>query len=185
VTAERLLEQDGLADLSLRNVARVAGVSHTAPYRHFRDKTGLFSALAQVGFKRLAEGMHAARSRNPRDPVMQLREAGLTYVTLAVDHPELTNLMFGGILKADQDPELQTACDDAFGALMFIVENGQKAGIYKDRETNDLALTAWAAVHGLAMLIIGGKLTEATKLEIPLENLTDTVGELLLFGMLK
>jgi AcrR family transcriptional regulator len=182
--SERLLEESGIAGLSLRNVAREAGVSHTAPYRHFRDKTGLLSALAQVGFERLAEGMHLARRSHPNDPMLQLRDAGITYVKLAVDHPEMTNLMFGGMLKADQDPDLQIACDAAFEALVAIVKNGQNAGIYKPRDTMDLALAAWAAVHGLAMLITGGKLTEATKREIPVGDLTETVGELLLLGML-
>jgi AcrR family transcriptional regulator len=183
-TAEKLLEEHGVAGLSLRNVAGNSGVSHTAPYRHFRDKTGLLSALAEVGFQRLAEAMTKARLDFPEDPVLQLHAAGTTYVKLAVDHPEMTNLMFGGVLKLQENPDLQHACDAAFEVLVRIIENGQKAGIYKPRPTLDLALAAWSAVHGLSMLITGGKLVEATKIEKPTEILAATVKKVLLSGML-
>lgn len=183
-TAEHLVEKHGVADLSLRKVAREAGVSHTAPYRHFRDKIGLMSSLAQVGFERLTEGMNAAITRYPDDPAAQLRDGGMTYVKLAVNHPEMTNLMFGGALKADEDADLKSACDTAFEVLVRIIENGQNAGIYKPRETLDLALAAWSSVHGLSMLITGGKLAEAAQIDKPVEMLATAVGEILLSGML-
>lgn len=183
--AERLLEQSGVARLSLRNVAREAGVSHNAPYRHFRDKTALLAGLAQVGFSRLAEAMIEAEQRYSEDPAAQIRQAGLSYVSLAVRSPEMTNLMFGGIPREDLGPDFQDACDTAFAGLVKIIENGQRTGIYGEKDTMDLAMAAWSAVHGLAALISTGSLKEAIKSEPSVESLVDAVGDILFFGMLK
>jgi len=183
-TAEQLLEAHGVAGLSLRNVARQSGVSHTAPYRHFRDKIGLLSALAEIGFKRLAKAMTEVSLEYPEDPSLQLNKAGTAYVKLAVDHPEMTNLMFGGILKDCKGLELQRASDSAFEGLVGIIENGQKTGIFKPRATLDMVMAAWSTVHGLAMLISAGKLDEATNIKKSPEILATTVGEILISGML-
>lgn len=183
---ERLLAKEGVVGLSLRNLAKEAGVSHSAPYRHFRDKRALLSAIAKTGFERLAEAMGKAEQLHPDDPAKQLRAAGIGYVTLAVDNPETTNLMFGGAIKPDEkDVELMEAGDKAFQGLVHIIENGQQVGIYKKRETMELALAAWSSTHGLALLITTGKLKDAASSEDQVTQMAASVCEILARGMLK
>jgi AcrR family transcriptional regulator len=157
--AARLLREKGVGGLSLREVARVTGVSHAAPYRHFKDKAALLAAVAEAGFAELTAGCRRAEAANSDAPARQLVDAGVGYVLLAVRNPERTQLMFGGALApADWTPELHRAATDAFAALEHIIENGQRAGAYRGGETRELALAAWSAVHGLAMLVTAGQL---------------------------
>jgi len=183
---ERLLRRNGVAELSLRKVAGEAGVSHTAPYRHFQNKRALLSALAQAGFDRLAQAMRAAEAKYPDDPRRQLQEAGVAYVLLAVRHPETTQLMFGGILDpGEDDPKLKEFGGKAFQGLLKIVSNGQQAAIYRDRDTMELALAAWSLVHGLAMLLTAGQLRDTVTTEAEITRLVADLGELLQAGMLQ
>src|SRR5690349_3579164 len=87
--AGRVLEKEGPAALSLRELARRAGVSHNAPYRHFADREALLAALAADGFRMLGEVLGVASSRH----------RGEAYVRFALEHPQLFRLMFGGHLS--------------------------------------------------------------------------------------
>src|SRR5919106_3067320 len=86
-TAAKILEKQGLVALSLRELARLAGVSHNAPYRHFPDRDSLLAALAAEGFELLGDALQS----RPR------REMGEAYVEFALAHPERFRLMFGGL----------------------------------------------------------------------------------------
>ncbi|WP_052813229.1 TetR/AcrR family transcriptional regulator [Desulfonatronum thioautotrophicum] len=183
--AEELLEKQGVAGLSLRSVSRAANVSHAAPYRHYQDKTDLLKDLAYSGYERLAAALELAARNHDGDPVGQLMAAGRAYVTLAVRSPELTNLMFGGLPVSEMDADLQLVCDRAFAGLVKIIEEGQQAGIYEEENTLILAVSAWSTVHGLASLICTGSISEATKTEQGIDQLTHSVCATLLRGMLK
>ncbi len=181
----QLLREKGVAGLSLREAARLAGVSHTAPYRHFKDKAALLIAIAELGFIRLAESQEEAAAAYPDDPRQQLITSGIAYVRLAVENPEITQLMFGGgLCKDDFSPGLQEAGQRAFGGLMHIIENGQKAGIYKPMETRSLALVAWTSVHGLSMLITAGHLQDESGSAEQIDSLAKTITSTVLTGML-
>src|SRR5690606_1048602 len=97
---------------------KVAGVSHSAPYRHFQDKNELMIAIAGAGFRALAEETARAGKSFSGQPEKQLIAAGVAYVKLAVAHPERTSLMFGGII--DCSAELGQAGQEAFLALVKI-----------------------------------------------------------------
>src|SRR5262245_23167774 len=103
-----LLEKQGIAALSLRETARLAGVSHAAPYRHFPDKDTLLAALAAEGFELLRQSL-AARAA---------REWGEGYVMFALAHPHRFRLMFGGQLRFDDYPELRRSAEQGYQALM-------------------------------------------------------------------
>lgn len=184
--AESLLAKHGIAGLSLREVAKAAGVSHTAPYRHFRNKTALVEALAAEGFRQLQSGCDAAQRRYPKDPARQLVEAGMAYLSLATTKPAVVHLMFGGVISLESGGEdLRRAADVAWESLMRIVRNGQAAGIYRKAAPFDLTLAAWSMVHGLALMITAGLLdTEATT-PAQIRRLGKTVADILLFGMYK
>ena len=181
----RLLEKRGATHLSLRELAKEAGVSHTAPYRHFKDKASLLTALAQVGYERLAEAMEATACQFADDPRRQIREAGIAYILMAVRNPQLFHLMFGGIVKTTEyTPELNQAAQRAFGGLTKIINNGQEAGIYRSQDGAGLALAAWSLVHGLSTLVNAGLLQSSPSSEEQLSAIADSVCNHLLCGML-
>jgi len=166
--AERLLEERGAAGVSLREVCQYAGVSHAAPYRHFRDKAALMESVAQAGFDQLGEMTREARERHPGDPVRQLRDAGVAYVLWATDNPERTRLMFGGLMKSEQiDEGLHASAEAAYEEIYRIIDDGRRDGVFSGARTDDIVLSCWSAVHGLTMLILGsGKLVPAGEKEI-------------------
>ena len=159
--AGRLLEESNVAKLSMRAVAKEVGVSHTAPYRHFKDKESLLAGIAGQGFQMLSAQMATATATLPHDPAGQILQAGYAYVELALTHPQCTQLMFGGILPCDDTyPELRSAGQNAFQGLKTIIEDGQRSGIFKAGDIELLSLSVWSGIHGLTLLLVGGNLPE-------------------------
>lgn len=140
-SARGILEE-GASDLSLRAVARRAGVSHAAPYRHFPNHEALLVELAKEGFVELREELVAAAGQKGVE-LDRIANIGAAYMRFAAKRPALARLMFGPQLpNRDSFPEL-TAAADAIGN-----EIGNAL------HDNALGLAVWAAVHGLAMLIL-------------------------------
>jgi len=140
--ARKILEEESLAQLSLRAVARRAGVSHAAPYRHFPNHESLLVELAIEGFVELRAELQAAGSSTGAESD-RIAKIGAAYMRFVVRRPELTSLMFGPQLpNRDAFPELGTAAD-AIGAEIGAALHDSALG-----------LAVWAAVHGLAMLIL-------------------------------
>ena len=164
--AIRLIAEVGPAGFTLREVARRAGVSHNAPYRHFRDRDDLMAAVAAQGFRELtkamvrgAEGLAPARDR--------LKQAGLAYVRYALRRPQHFTVMFDAPSFTDTEhPDSAEAGERAFGTLVNFVEACQKEGTLSSVDTLQLALLAWSTVHGIAKLAIAGRLPFRTKAEI-------------------
>ena len=181
--AENLLEERSSAGLSLREVAKRAGVSHAAPYRHFHDKAALLDAIAQTGFERLSERMRQSYEGHPADPEAQLREAGQAYVGWATERPERTRLMMGGLMR--EDPLctcLHAAAEDSFAWIFRIIDEGRTAGVFGGPDTDTVVLSAWSTVHGLTMLILNsGKVRAETPAQIA--ALTERVCDTLVSGL--
>jgi AcrR family transcriptional regulator len=149
-SARRILEKDGIAHLSLRRVARAAGVSPAAPYHHFADKQALLDAIATQGFAALTAEMRA-RMAKESDPAGRLDASGVGYVVFAVENPTLFQLMFSG---DGQDPSGETALkksrDSAYGVLQAAVADTSVDGT----ATPLVCLRLWSLVHGIAKLIV-------------------------------
>lgn len=140
--ARAILEEKSLADLSLRAVARKAGVSHAAPYRHFPNHEALLVELATEGFVVLKDELVAA-SRRSATKSDRITAIGGAYMRFAAKRPAQTRLMFGPQLpNRDKYPALGDAAD-AIAAEIGVALNDPALG-----------LAVWAAVHGLAMLIL-------------------------------
>ena len=156
-TAAEILVEQGVTKLSLRGAARRAGVSQTAPYRHFRDKTALLAALAAGGFHELAEAMRRHASAAEERP-QRLLATGQAYVSFALEKSALFRLMFGPEVpdKASY-PELKAAASEAFTVLTQEVSREQMP----ETEAFDRAVAAWSLVHGLATLLIDGQIRTA------------------------
>ncbi len=179
-----LIEEKNIASLSLREIAKIVGVSHTAPYRHFKDKESLLAGIAGVGFNQLTKQLAATVESHANDPAAQLQGAGHGYVRLAMQNPQCTQLMFGGILPCDDTyPELRASGDAAFDGLKTIIEEGQASGVFKQGDVETLALAAWSTIHGLALLLIGGNLPEILSMPVDVQQITNAVTTTLLEGL--
>ncbi|GAT01470.1 TetR family transcriptional regulator [Mycolicibacterium fortuitum subsp. acetamidolyticum] len=140
--AAALVAERGADGISLRELARAAGVSHAAPAHHFTDRRGLFTALATEGFELLAAALTDARP--------QFIDAAKAYVRFALDHPGHYEVMFDKSLYDDTDPDL-VAASSAAGA-----ELNRGVGTLVDpkaaADPAGAALAAWSLVHGFSML---------------------------------
>jgi AcrR family transcriptional regulator len=153
-TASRMLERSGVAEISLREIAKEIGVSHQAPYKHFASKADVLLAIRNAGFKKLADETRLATAKHPRSPRLQLEAAALAYVRLALESPAVYQLMFGGHIRPDQvADEHQSDAIDAFAALARIF---QPTGEPFTEATKLRTRLVWAMVHGIASLRING-----------------------------
>ncbi len=181
-----LLAQFGVAGLSLRGVAKAAGVSNTAPYRHFASKTALLEAVATEGFNRLITVCAMAVRSHPTNPKRQLEEAGIGYLAFALEQPETIQLMFGGVLDLwNCGDELKQSADAAIMSLSTIIDNGRKKGIYRQASTMDLLLAAWSMIHGYLMLVTAGLLRDLAETPQKIEHFGRMLSKTLLVGLLK
>jgi AcrR family transcriptional regulator len=145
--------------LTLRAVGRRARVSRTAPYHHFTDKRGLLAAIAEEGFRALAEEMRGAAADHGGDPLSRLQALGQAYVAFARAHPAHFRVMFGPDVGDDAaHSALQAATAEAFGLLPKAVIDCQRAGLVFGGDPVTLAGRLWAAAHGVAWLLLDGKL---------------------------
>jgi AcrR family transcriptional regulator len=157
LAAIRLIAEVGPTAFTLREVARRAGVSHNAPYRHFRDRDDLMAAVAAQGFRELTLAMVEASARQS-DPVERLKRAGLGYVAFALRRPEHFTVMFDAPRSRRKHPESSEAGDQAFATLLGLVKGCQDAGRLPSGDSHQMALLAWTMVHGIAKLAITGRL---------------------------
>jgi AcrR family transcriptional regulator len=149
-----LLEERGESALSLRAVARRAGVSPAAPYRHYADREALVSAIAAVGYRELAERLAAAH-RSPSTPE-QLASVAIAYVQFALERPALFRIMFGEPCDRDNDDRVAATA----AVSTYVRSIAERTFPQADPEA--LATAIWALVHGLAFLYLDGKLDAST-----------------------
>jgi AcrR family transcriptional regulator len=157
-TALEQISRNGVRALSLRDVARRAGVSHTASYRHFSSKESLLAAIAEQGFRRLSAAMRAAILPHADDPVAALQASGVAYVEFGVSYPEHLSVMFSVQIAQENYPGLAEISEEAYGLLTSIVRDGLQAGGLRGTDERTITLATWSIVHGLAQLITGGRL---------------------------
>jgi AcrR family transcriptional regulator len=142
----RLVAEGGADEVTIRGVARLAGVSHTAPLHHFRDRDELVAAVAQVGFDRLVDDASAAIDDTALDPLERLTRYGEAYIRRAVETPGLYRLMFDA-----------AACEVGYEAYEMLIRLVAASGL-GGADPDPTALLLWAQVHGLAGLYAEGKL---------------------------
>jgi AcrR family transcriptional regulator len=150
--AQAIVESEGLAALSLRAVARRAGVSPAAPYHHFPDKQALLDAVAERGFDALTAAM-TERMDRASGSAARLDASGIGYVAFAVANPALFSLMFSHV---GQNPAagqtLELARQRAYGVLQQAADAASGAA----KAGPEQCLRLWAMVHGIAKLILEG-----------------------------
>jgi AcrR family transcriptional regulator len=145
------ITETGPSGVSLRDLARRAGVSHAAPAHHFGDKAGLLTAVAAEGYDLLGDALIDAQQRTG-----EFREVGVAYVRFAVDHRAHFEVMFRPDLYHPDDPAVRTARDRAGQALAEGIRSLSQA--QTGPEARLAGLAAWSLVHGFATLWLTGAL---------------------------
>lgn len=173
-----LVRERGIDGLTLRGVARRAGVSHTAPYHHFADKGALVSALAEESFARFTETFRETAARTEGGHLDRIRAIGAAYVRFAFEDPERFKLMWRPELRSvGDDSAVDVAGLASYQVLIDEVAAGQSAGEIREEDTGLLSLAAWSVVHGFAVLVIDGplrdQLTAWSQVEPVLESVLD------------
>lgn len=163
--AIRLIAEVGPAGFTLREVARRAGVSHNAPYRHYSDREELLAAVAAQGFRELDEAMRNA-GRHQGTGVARLKRAGLAYVEFALRRPEHFTVMFDAAVSERKTPDSAQAADQAFGTLLGLVKSCQDEGRLPSGDVHQFALFAWSMVHGVAKLATAKRLPYESTAEV-------------------
>jgi AcrR family transcriptional regulator len=160
--AETVLERDGLSGLTLRAVAREAGVSHAAPTHHFGDLTGLISELAAIGFRQFNEAMEAAGAAGT-SPLEKSMARAKGYVAYARAYPGMYGLMFRTERLDMTRPALREAADASFARLAGVIGATRHEHIAEEALSLDQAAAiarAWSLVHGFTMLLLDGRLAD-------------------------
>ncbi len=147
------VEAVGAAGVSMREIARRAGVSHGAPAHHFGDKTGIFTAIATEGFRMAADAI-APAAEGP----FGFLNGGAMYVAFAIGHPGHFEVMYRPGLYRTDDPELVSARKAAFDILDRSAAN--LASEWGIEDVDGLVVAGWSLCHGLATLLLAGNLRE-------------------------
>jgi AcrR family transcriptional regulator len=156
--ALRTIDRQGVEALTLRAVGATLGVSRTALYRHFADKDTLLAAVAAEGFRTLHAALvqaweGAGRGREG------FRAQGHAYVAFGTTHPSHYRVMFGGyVTRTAKGSDVEVAGAAAFGALLEALVELQQQGLFRRDDPLLQARYVWGTVHGIAMLIITGKM---------------------------
>jgi AcrR family transcriptional regulator len=182
-SARSLLASGGPAALTLRAAARDAGVSQTAPYRHFASRDDMLAAVAEDGFRRLharmVEGVSSQRGKRA------LQQIAVEYVAFALENPAEYRVMFGREVAELETTVASTALNESSAAVMDLLQGGieqmQQAGVVRPGDSATMALSAWALVHGLVMLTLDGQGSRTR--HKPVEALVREATSLLMFGM--
>jgi AcrR family transcriptional regulator len=157
--ASTLLAAEGVAAVTLRGIAKAAGVSHGAPLRHFSGRAELLSAVATEGFTELL----ACRERLPEGtPRERLIAACHSYLDFALENPAMFELMFRHDLIDPADPELAAVSSTVFDEFAALVAAVPDAGRRRGTDPRLIAASLWAALHGLAQLWLWGGLDGAS-----------------------
>jgi AcrR family transcriptional regulator len=178
-----ILSETQSLEFSLRELARRAGVSHNAPYKHFAEKRELLAAVSTAGFERLTQRMSNAMTR-PGNARAQLFAMLRAYIQHGVENPALYRLMFGGYLSTPDDgrPAIERASAERTRALLtgVIVEGALGRAIpntpRNERKIAGAILACWSLVHGLTMLLADGLVGPRKK--------SDALGDTVVQGML-
>ena len=185
--ALNLVSEKGIAGLTLREAARLAGVSEAAPYRHFADKNALLVAVAEEGFRAMHRQIVETLQAAPPDVASRLSAIGVGYVKFAVDHPAHFRIMFAQELtRGTASPTAEETAMAAFKELAQEILKGQAVGALRQEEPLALALACWSIAHGLAGILIE-RLLERRELApaatLGPEALTRMVTQLLIVGL--
>jgi AcrR family transcriptional regulator len=157
--ALKLLKKRSPNEISLRELTRIAGVSQTAPYRHFKDRDDLLAELAGQGFDMISQYIRETILKCKDDPLRMFYECGLAYFRMGLDHPQHFKLMFNSEVKAgDKYPVLQIAASQTLALLRDMVVYCQRHKVFGEGDPLHIAFHCWSVVNGFTSLYANGRL---------------------------
>lgn len=155
-----ILAKEGVSGLSLRKVASRAGVSHSAPYSHFKDKQSLIAAITTESFRQLYEELREAIAPFSSDPKWQLTAGALAYAQFALEHTDMFKIMFSGVLEKEKDyPAYVEATRQTFGQVVQVIQACQDVGVLRPAPPEVMAVSVWGQVHGIVSLALEGQIS--------------------------
>ncbi len=179
-----ILHEEGVHALTLRAVARRAGVSHAASYRHFADKEALLAAIAEDGFNLLVSGLVEVLATDYGDVDTMIHEAGRRYVHFVLDNPDHVRVMFSGLLvDYEKYPDLCATADKSFELLVAILQRLQEAGRIAPGDPHLQGMAAWSMVHGLSILLMEQSYPPEFMEKMDVDQLTDYCVSVIFRGM--
>jgi len=150
-----ILSEKGIEGLSLRNVAKKVGVSHTAPYNHFVDKQALLAAISTAGHEQLYQVLSDTFEKFKQSPADSITEIAWAYLQFALEDPGRFKLMFSGALEEERDhPEYVETSQKNISLLEEIIVFCQNKGQLPEGKVDFIAIKLWSLVHGFALLIL-------------------------------
>ena len=158
--AERELKTSGYEDLSLRSLAKQLGVSQTAPYRHFKDRSAFLAALSECGGKRLHESYLKAIAQG-QTHAQRLRLVCASYIRFALSEPEMFRLIYAVNAHGSESVLMEQLA--SFRLFMELVGTTHELTDPKERQT--AAFTCWSTLHGYVMLRLSGLAMQQAFLE--------------------
>jgi AcrR family transcriptional regulator len=150
-----ILSEHGIDGLSLRNVAKRIGVSHTASYNHFPDKQALLAAISTAGYEQLYQILLDVFEKSKNTPANILSEVAWVYLQFALDNPAKFKLMFSGALEVEQNhPDYEAVSQKSIRGFEAIIIFCQEKGQLPPGRVDDLAIKLWSTVHGFTTLML-------------------------------
>ncbi|MDR3512278.1 MAG: TetR/AcrR family transcriptional regulator [Caulobacteraceae bacterium] len=175
--AERLFAEHGPDAVSMRQLSAEVGVSAMTPYRYFKDKDDILAAVRASGFNRFAAALEAASEANP-EPAARAGAVGAAYIRFAFDNPAAYRLMFDLSQPTETDyPELVRAEERARRTMSAYVHSLIEAGLIEAGDPEMIAHVFWAAIHGLVVLKLAGKLSPDMDFETLRSEMFRALGE--------
>lgn len=180
-SAVAILREEGLEALTLRAVARHAGVSQAAPYRHFTDRRALVGAVAEQGFARLQHAILDGVRSSQDGGRLGLKQVAIAYVRFALANPAEYRVMFGPEVANTEDlPSLRQTGRSVLGFVAEGISQLQKAGLVGPGDPWLMAVATWSMLHGLVMLTLDG---QATSVAPDVDALVEEATRIMMFGM--
>ena len=177
--ARTILRREGVDALTLRAVARAAGVSQAAPYRHFPDRRALIAAVAEAGFRDLGQAMTAMAST--AEGRLGLKQVAFAYVRFALDRPADYRIMFGPEVANTEDlPELRETAQSVLGFVAEGIAQLQRAGLVGAGDPALMAVATWSMLHGLVMLTLDGQTAGVAP---SVDALVEEATRIMMFGL--
>ena len=165
-----IVAAEGVYGLTLRKVAKRAGVSHNAPYAHFEDKQALIAAIALEGHLKIHTLIEKVVAKHPDEPLKQLVNLAWAYVQFGLESPAHYKITFSGLIENEKNyPRFVEVSQDSLKLLQKIVGECKRAGVLNanDQTVGLLAVTAWSVIHGLVSLTIEGQVPTRIRQQNP------------------
>jgi AcrR family transcriptional regulator len=176
------IEQEGAISLNLSKLAQKIGVSQPAVYRHFPNKQALAISVARRGLEQLAEDLRQATKEVKNDPFEGIRAITKAYIGFALNHTEITRMIFS-MKERTAEPDLYNASKAAAVPIFFIVEEANRCDSLRNNDVEKTVRIIWAAIHGLAMLLMDEQMPFVTQSPSELSEYIEATARALHVGL--